>query len=254
MTPTFGRTNRAFAPIWLRLQVPSDPQECWLFDLAGAAVDSGAPIDISTNPGLWGGPLRGTEATLVTVGGAELEHATDEKHAADLLDAHLIQTLSCIGREWIDFYFLHVTAPWEKYQISGALMSLESAKQEGHVRYLGLFADGARYTTQGLWERHDAFDAVMVEHKFDDRIYRLLTPLAAERRVGMVTRHRSGWSQRTLKRIATEHPVLATVSTPDEIKEAVESPNLPEDEKGGDDGDLLYLICRGREDWSSSGT
>ena len=122
-------------------------------------------------------------------GGKDLDRAVDEKHASDLVQAHLIETLSCIGREWIDFYFLVVSAPLEEFQINGALLALEMARQEGHVRFLGLESRGAPLSSLGLWQFHDAFEAVAFASSPQDRTFEeTLLPMAQTRRVGTAVR------------------------------------------------------------------
>ena len=109
--------------------------------------------------------------------------ATDHDHAITLVQAHLIETLSAIGREKIDFYFLRVQRAAEEYQVSGVLEALEMARQEGHIGFVGLACDGPSLATLNLWQFHDAFDVVLIP---DAVSFETLAPLAAERRVGVV--------------------------------------------------------------------
>ncbi|RYG28682.1 hypothetical protein EON81_28085, partial [bacterium] len=126
--------------MWLALGVPSAPEET--DPMLALAREEGVPLDITAQPGLWGGRMRGGEDFLTVVGPSHHERATEHAHAIDLTQAHLIETLSAIGREWIDIYWLRVRRPLEEFQIDGALEALESARQDGHVRYLGLACDG----------------------------------------------------------------------------------------------------------------
>lgn len=151
-------------------------------DVVASALEAKTVLDISANPALWGGQMRGTDALLMTRGGLEIERAPDEKTACDLIQAHLIQTLSAIGREYIDFYFLQVRRRLEEYQITGALQALESAKQEGHIRFLGLAAEGPGLAVQSVWQFHDAFEVLLLREPDEG-----LTGFARERRVGVVT-------------------------------------------------------------------
>jgi len=181
----FGRTHRALPSRWLRLLVP-DPTGDTAEDLLVAALDTGVPLDLSVLPAVWGAALRNHpfESPLLTVGGDDIGRARDATQAADFVQAHLLQTLSCLGRERVDFYFIRIRGPLEEFQIAGALECLESARQDGHVGHLGLFADAAPLAVLGIWQFHDAFDALLV-HPGEG--HDTLAPMARERRVGVVS-------------------------------------------------------------------
>ena len=248
-----GRTNRAFPSIWLSLSLPHDGGD--LDALVRAALDSNAPIDITSLPALWGGKMRGTSAPIMMIGGSDFERATDETHACDLVQAHLIETLSSLGREHIDFYFLRVRMSVEEYQISGALQALELAKQEGHIGFIGICCDGPSLATMGTWQFHDAFELLLVpRNHYDSEAYDTLAPLANERRVGIVTSRPLNWgyglpfialpehwrlrnltqsfyglslAQAVIAELADDHPVLVGVRSPEEISLAINAPSLP---------------------------
>jgi len=214
-----------------------------------AALDSGAPIDVTSHPALWGGKMRGTDATLVAVGNDDYERATDEGHACSLTQANLIQLLSAIGRETIDIFYFRVRRMAEEFQISGALQALELAKQEGHIRFIGLCCDGPPFGTLGAWQFHDAFESLLVpRNHYDKEAYDTLSPLARERRVGIVTSRPLNWgggasftdtpehwrlrnltqsfygqtlAQAVIADLARDHPVLVGVRSPQEIEQAV---------------------------------
>lgn len=173
-----GRTNTEFPFMWASLGVSPEvsPES-----LVEAVRPLAIPMDISSQPALWGGFLRGGTDVLVQRSTIQYERATSEDHATDLVQAHLIETLSSIGREMVDFYFLRVRRVVEEFQINGALAALEFAKQEGHVRFLGLFADGPALAVQSVWQFHDAFEAILLPPSADS-----LKPIARERRVGIV--------------------------------------------------------------------
>jgi aryl-alcohol dehydrogenase-like predicted oxidoreductase len=180
-----GRTNLAFPEVWLSLATPLVPSsETWVQDLVLAALDAKTVIDISSNAGLWGGQMRGTDALLMSRGGLDIERAPDEKGASDLIQAHLIETLSAIGRESIDFYFLRVRRGLEEFQINGALEALSSAKAEGHIRFLGLSCEGPPLAVLGVWQFRDAFEVLLLSE--EDTGDQGLVSLARERRVGVV--------------------------------------------------------------------
>ncbi|MBX3117705.1 MAG: hypothetical protein KF784_01470 [Fimbriimonadaceae bacterium] len=249
---TLGRTNVAFPEVWLSLSPPYEPHEGWLDALVGSALEGGSPIDVSSQPGLWGGALRGKQACLMTIGDGDVVRSTEEAHATSLLQAHLIETLCALGRETIDFYFLRVREPLKEYQITGALAALENAKQEGHVRFIGLCADGEGLAAMSAWQFHDAFEAALIpRNPYDSSAYDAMKRLADERRVGVVTSRPLNWgyglpfsalpspwklrnltqsfygltiAQAVIASLAKENPVLVGVRTPKEVEMALEAP------------------------------
>lgn len=224
-----GRTNRAFPPVWLSLALPRTGGEEGIAALADAAREANVPLDISANPALWGGQMRGEDDRFFLQSSTpSYEQATDDRHASDLIQAHLIETLSAIGREWIDVYFLRVRRAVDEAQLSGALEAMEMARQEGHIRHLGLLCDGSSLATLALWQFHDAFDLVLAPRDAeDDEDYRTLAPLARERRVGLVTYPTGEPSRETLGAWARQHPVVMKVRTPEEIQSALSAAREP---------------------------
>ncbi|CAN5597975.1 hypothetical protein BH11ARM2_BH11ARM2_34780 [soil metagenome] len=212
-----GRTNRAFPPVWLALGVPDAPEETdALLEVAQAAD---VPLDITASPAFWGGKMRGSERFFSVVGPSHHELATDHAHAIDLTQAHLIETLSAIGREWIDLYWLRVRRPLEEFQIDGALEALESARGDGHIRFLGLACDGPGLSTLSVWQFHDAFELLSIPRSEDaggDEAFNTLSSLASERRVGVL--HRTDSAQRF-----NERPVLVSVRSATAAQKALES-------------------------------
>ncbi|MES1227687.1 MAG: hypothetical protein ABUL72_03395, partial [Armatimonadota bacterium] len=144
----------------------------------------------------------------MSMGGLDIERATEQSHATDLVQAHLIETLSAIGREYLDFYFLRIRRGLEEFQINGALEAIEMAKQEGHIRFIGLACDGPPLAALGVWQFHDAFEVVLTR---DKDAYDTLAPLARERRVGIVT----------CEKLGPEHPLLRKVASPKEVQLAM---------------------------------
>ncbi|RYG41666.1 hypothetical protein EON79_20360 [bacterium] len=209
-----GRTNRAFPPVWLALGVPSAPEETE--PMLALAREAGVPLDITAQPGLWGGRMRGSEDFFSVIGPSHHERATEHSHAIDLTQAHLIETLSAIGREWIDIYWLRIRRPLEEFQIDGALEALESARQDGHVRYLGLACDGPGLSALSVWQFHDAFELLMVDGSDENEAYRTLSSFAAERRVGIVHRVASTAE-------ITAFPSLVTVRNERDVRSALEA-------------------------------
>lgn len=188
MKNVFGRTNEVFPDRWVTLSVPDGGfGEESPADLVAAVRELNTVIDISTQPALWGSPLRGGTDLLLQKGTLQIEKATSEDHASDLVQAHLIETLSSLGREMIDFYYLRIRRNLEEYQINGAMAALEFAKQEGHIRFLGLMADGPAMAVLGFWQFHDAFETVMISKPLNaGKSFETLAPLANQRRAGIV--------------------------------------------------------------------
>jgi hypothetical protein len=152
------------------------------------ALASGAPVDISASPALFGGSLPpNSEATLIQNSSVDIERSVDSKHAADLLQAHLIETLSSIGRPYIDFYFLRSRVAFEEAQLAGLLEALEGARQEGHVRYFGLRIENFPASV-GNWQFHDAFDVVSVPEELPAEERETIKRMSASRRAGYILR------------------------------------------------------------------
>ena len=208
-TEFLGRTNTAYSKTWVALSVSaqSTPEE-----LVNAVRELAIPIDISSQPALWGGFLRGAEDVLSVKSSAHYERATSQDHATDLMQAHLIEVLSCLGRPMIDFYFLRVRRVVEEYQINGALAALEFAKQEGHVKHIGIVADGPAIAVQGVWQFHDAFEVLLVKPEDSS-----LANLAKERRVGVVTEVPFDIRERD-----QNETYLVTVNSVDQVKGLLE--------------------------------
>ncbi len=242
-----GRTNRSFPSIWLSLSLPHGGQD--IDSLAAAAKESQCPINVTGQPALWGAKLRGTTSPLICISSIDYQDAQDEAHACHLVQAHMIQVLSCLGREKLDFYYLRVRRAVEEFQISGALQAMELAKQEGHIEYLGICSDGPAMATLANWQFHNAFDTLLVPRsRFSQEAYQTLEPLARERRVGVVTSNpfkgsdthsvveameladgntnrfsSSELTQFLLKDLSNDHPVLVDVRSAKDIEQAVAS-------------------------------
>lgn len=219
----FGRTNHRFPSVWLSLRVPSERSDGHVATLAEAALASGLPLDVSSSPGLWGGAMRATGAVLMRVGGRELTHATDEEHAANLVRAHLIETLCAIGREHLDFYFLRLGDTPADHQIVGALSALEEARSEGHLRFLGLFTADHPSASLSVWGRYDAFEVGLTDPG-SEPMSAALAAHATAKRAGLLIRHPSvAEAEREVASVAVNGDVchLVPVSSPDEVRRAV---------------------------------
>ena len=96
---------------------------------------------------------------------------------------------------------------WEEFQLAGVFGALEAARSEGHVKFIGLAAEGSALAALGTWQFHDAFEALLVGDKpgLDQ-----LGPMAKERRVGVLGRDLDADAR------------LATVTSADQVRQLLE--------------------------------
>jgi len=175
-------TEQTFPAVWLRLVAPVGDEDA-IRELVDCAVRSGTVLDISASPALFGGYMRATDAALMAVGPNDLARAIDDEQAHSLVLAHLVETLSAIGRDYVDFYFLKVDGALREDQISGALMALHEARDQKNLTYIGIAAKNGQ-AALSLMHLHDVFDAIVVyEH---DAMSRPLTLLAESRGMTVV--------------------------------------------------------------------
>ena len=209
----FGRTNEVFPSKWLRLIAPENATHPGSAEaLVQAALEAKTVIDISTSPALWGGFMRGTGAPLMILGTADLSRTVSEEHAKDIVQAHLIEALSAIGRDQIDFYFLRVAGALKEFQISGALVAMEGARQDGNVRFNGLAASDLQ-ASLGVLQFHDAFEAILVDDGAGAASIKLL---AKSRRLAIVTKTSNlemqpDCGQASLIQVSTPAEILAAM-------------------------------------------
>jgi hypothetical protein len=109
------------------------------------------------------------------------------RRAAELTEAHLIETLSAIGRPSIDFYAVSVDSGWSEPTLNGVLEAVESARQDGMVGHFGLALEGDGRKAMGLWHLRDAFEFVIAPHELRSMVH----PLAVARNVGLVIAQRN---------------------------------------------------------------
>ncbi len=178
MSRVLGRTNEAWPETWLR-PVPS-PE--WSETLR-ALAETEATLDVSASTGLWCHGLLEHRGRLVVVGDTDLGSLRTEA-VADTLMADLIQTLSCMAGRRPDLWFLRVRTPVSAESARPAFEVLETARQDGVFRFLGLFADGSADAALSVWALHDAFDALLLPEGLPGEGE--LRSLAARRRVGVV--------------------------------------------------------------------
>ena len=205
-----GRHDKLLPATWLRLIAPGH-ENADLAALVRAAIAAETVIDISSNAALWGGYLRATCATLMTVGPLDLATSVDEQQVHDLVLAHLIETLSAIGREYIDFYFLWVDRPLKEFQISGALIALQEAKEEGNIRIVGIAAHDI-LASQTILHFHQGFESLLLPK---EETSGALRALARGRNMAIVTRSQNP------SRAPQDEAVLIPVSSANDVEAAV---------------------------------
>jgi len=181
MKQVFGRTNIKVPDRWLRLIADEDPSA-----LARATLEAGLPLDVSSQPALWGGHLRrepAFESTLIMArSSTDFERAADQEHVVHLIHAHLIEVLSSLGRPQLDFYFVRIRQRLQEFQINGILQALEMAREDGLIRFQGLAAEASALVVRSVWQGHDGFEALLAS----DKTVAELVPIAMERRVGVL--------------------------------------------------------------------
>jgi len=202
----FGRTNIEVPDTWLRPVAAEDPPR-----LARAVFESGLPLDLSSQPALWGGLLRSEpefeRRFIVSRSSTDFEKATDESHAVHLVHAHLIEVLSSLGRPMLDVYFVRIRRGLEEFQINGVIQALEMAREDGLIRFAGLLADGPSLVVRSVWQFHDAFEcALLSEGKEGDE----LVPLSEQRRVGVVRSEAGQTRLVTVRRVEEVEAVLGS--------------------------------------------
>lgn len=181
----FGRTNQVYPPVWARPEVPADPVVGWQEEYRHALIDSRTVIDISGGPTLWGEILRDAPNPLIATVGRDLDTSVDFDQACDAVQAEFLQILSGIGRMQIEMLVLRIPRTLEDFQLEGALQTLEYARQETMVKFVGLQGGASALATRNTWQFHDAFEFIVVER--EDELT-ALAELARDRRVGVVWR------------------------------------------------------------------
>ncbi|MCX7800789.1 MAG: hypothetical protein N2109_10660 [Fimbriimonadales bacterium] len=179
MSRILGRTNEPWPEMWLRLV----PTPGWPETLR-AATDSGLPIDVSLQTGLWGHGLVEHRGPLVAVGETDLSTLRPQS-LGDALMAELIQLLSSLSGRRPELWFLRARNPLSEEQCRAAFEVLETARSDGAFRFLGLFAERSSDAALSVWALHDAFEVLMVPEYLPER--GTLEDLARRRRVGVVT-------------------------------------------------------------------
>lgn len=227
----FGRTNERVPRLWFGLMPGGDPAE-----LVREVASEPAVVDVSGHAGLFGHLLHGVEVQTASFGGLEIENAGDANHAATLVGAHLVETLSSIGRSTLDYYFLRVRKRLREEQVLGALNVLDEAKGEGTVRFIGLYVEGDGSGATGMWQFHDAFEVAMADRNpAREEVFGAVKGMARERRVGLASSRPFNWGKGlpffempgqsfevegagVLSGYLAEHPVLVGVRSAEEVR------------------------------------
>lgn len=125
--------------IWLSLQLDGFPiDEQAATRVAEAARAANAVIDISSQPGFWGGWLRGSDVPVMAVGDPHIERAPSASHAAMFVESEVIQFLSAIGRPKLDYCFLKVSPDASMAQRQGMTRAMNELTVNGHVEHFGV--------------------------------------------------------------------------------------------------------------------
>ncbi|MFM9873132.1 MAG: hypothetical protein ACKVQS_06665 [Fimbriimonadaceae bacterium] len=178
MAEVLGRTNRVWADEWWRLIGFRD-----LEHLGSALRENSRPVLADGSPSIWANELRGAGCDWLVTNSGGCEFGRSEEDAAGKMMGEIVQAVSCSPDGNVAIWFLTVAKPWEEYQINGALAALDSAREEGLVRHLGLHVAEGAMAVASLWRFHDAFDVVLCRP--GDELDGVVAT-ARERRVGVV--------------------------------------------------------------------
>lgn len=178
---TLGRTNLEFPEVWLSLQ--GDGLEA--AELVQAALASGAPVEVSSSPALWGGLGAGKAEVVMATGGQGLEKLHDPSRAPDLIGARIIEVLSGLGRPTLDIFIWQYSGPLAESVVDEVFRALESARDEGLIRFLALEPVGPPLASLAMWQIRDGFELLIAR---DTPEHDPLLGRAAGCRVGVVTR------------------------------------------------------------------
>lgn len=118
-------------------------------------------LDISVQPGLWGGLMRGTEAKLMASSDPHLDRASSVSHAGMFVEGEVIQFLSAIGREHLDYYAVCPSSLLSESQIEGMNLSVADLRENGHIRKFGLDARRLTQEKRVAWVQAGRFDFIL---------------------------------------------------------------------------------------------
>jgi len=118
--------------------------------------------DVTTSPAYWGSLLGSDEDLIMVQGGRDVADAADQLSATNLIQAHLIEVMSAIGRPYLDYYFFQIRRELTPQQVQGAVSALKSAKEEGHIRSLGIALTDTQPALE-FWRANPIFDVALLE-------------------------------------------------------------------------------------------
>lgn len=119
--------------------------------------------DITTSPAYWGSRLGSDEDLIMVQGGRDVADAADQVSATNLIQAHLIEVMSAIGRPYLDYYFFQVRRELTPLQVQGAVSALKNAKEEGHIKCLGIALTGSTQSALEFWRANPIFDVALID-------------------------------------------------------------------------------------------
>jgi hypothetical protein len=162
VTESVGSTRKFRLPsTWIRLTTPPwDSAEVARFK--DQKSQGHVVFDITTSPAYWGSMLGSHEDLVMIQGGPDVAHAADQMSAANLVQAHLIEAMSAIGRPYLDFYFFQIRQELAPDKSVGAVHALKNAQEEGHIRNLGLAADSPKPALD-FWQSNQIFDIALLK-------------------------------------------------------------------------------------------
>jgi hypothetical protein len=126
------------------------------------------------------------EVLMMVRGGLVVENATDSTHAADLMQAEILQQVCSLQRGRVDIFAFRLRRALEEFQLGGALDALQMARDDGLVTYVVLVPEAPDLTVLSQWQFNDAFEGVLFPAGYAESDRTALTVMAKERRAGVV--------------------------------------------------------------------
>lgn len=143
------------------------------------------PLFVSNLAGLWGGRVDLAQRFVAAECHVKLHETLGQSHAANLVQANLIELISCLGVESLGAFGLVIEQGIGEAQIAGFLEAAESGRQEGFVQSLALIVRASERVVRSVWQVHDAFDFLVFPSATDD--LDSLEAMARDRRASVVS-------------------------------------------------------------------
>lgn len=179
MIQTFGRTNAKVPRTWIQPLLGFDVPQFIESHLADDSI-----IDISGNLGVLGYQLQQTSCRISVQAGRTVEGSDSEEGAYHAMSAEILQVISALGRQKVDFFYWRYHRALEEFQINGAIRALADGKEEGLIDFVGLRLEGHPLVAMSLIRFHDAFETLMLPQAIGDA--EALVEDARARRIGIV--------------------------------------------------------------------